>query len=771
MKRVDRWPLGVLVVTAAAFVFGVLWRRSLNDIGQPSYDIYGFFYPNQVYAWRSLRAGSGLLWNRYQDCGAPLFAMSQVGLLYPVNLLFAVLGREPALLASSLVNLSITGAGTFLLGRGLGLSPLPALCAAFAFQLGWVATWLTSWSPIHIAALAWLPVALWRTELLIRRPTGRHAMLLAAVLAVAHLPGFYQTGFYIYQLIALRLAWACLVQRAGRPLRLIGLASAGLVVPFLLDAVQVLPAIEVTRQSLRSLQLEARDVGGAFSWSHLAEALSSQVAFPGNAAIVLLAVVALVGAGEGRWYRVSRTSPDRSHPSNGIRGTIDAIPPAQWNSVYFYWAVALVYFVLSLGPGSPLYDLYDLLPLGSAFRGAWRLGWVTNFALAMLAGWGAEVLLYAPSSMARTAGMGVLLVGAVVLHGLVPDGLHAGDALIVLGVAGAALAAHGAPGREAARGLVPALIAVSCLFIARPPLPLFGLRRGDIYSTHAATFAAVRERLTAQDRVMIVGGFPDFALMPKSSSLFRLPGIFDYDTLASRSYVEFFTYMRTGRRLRTLQDWYWIVDRLLLPTIQRRLFDLTAARYLIVDRRADRVEQALHGGIQLVSETDAVRVYENEQALPRARYVPHIIVAGEDDALAQLAGSPLDPRQVAWVSDAPRSGFVGSAGAATGSAEITGDEAERVVVRVQTAQPGFLVLADQYFPGWSAEVNGSEAEIVRANVTFRAVEVPSGDSEVVFIYRPLSVRLGALISLLTMATMVVLWRRAGRATGHAEPGR
>lgn len=41
---------------------------------------------------------------------------------------------------------------------------------------------------------------------------------------------------------------------------------------------------------------------------------------------------------------------------------------------------------------------------------------------------------------------------------------------------------------------------------------------------------------------MIVGELPDFALMPKSSSLFRLPGIFDYDTLVSRPYVEFFTY-------------------------------------------------------------------------------------------------------------------------------------------------------------------------------------------------------------------------------------
>lgn len=743
MMRTDRWPLGAVVAAAAAFTFGVLWQRSWQALGQPSYDIYGFFYPNQLYAWRSLREGSGLLWNPYQDCGAPFFAMSQVGLLYPVNLVFALLDREPALLASALINLSITGAGTFLLGRRLGLHPAPALCAALAFQLGWVATWLASWSPIHIASLAWLPVALWRTEALLARPALRPAILLAAVLALAHLPGFYQTGFYIYQLIALRVAWACLVQRAPRPAQLVALALGALLAPLLLDAVQLLPSIELTRESLRGLQLEDRDVGGGFSWPRLLATLWAQYAFPGNAAIVLLALAALVPAGSG----VGR--------------------PRQRDSVLFYWAVALLYFVLSLGQGSLLYAVYERLPFGSAFRGAWRLGWVANFAIAMLAGWGAQVLLYAARRGARLQALAVLLLGAVAVHLLGTEGLQAGDLIILLGLAGAALAAGAAPGRAAAPWLMPLLIACACLLVAPLPLPLFGLRQGDIYAPHATSFAALRERMTAQDRVLLLGGFPDFALMPKSASLFHLRSIFDYDTLASRTYVDFFTYMRTGHRLRTLQEWYWITDRLLQPTLQRPLFDLTAARYLLSDRRNDRVQELLGDGVQLVSERDSLRLYENRQALARARYVPRLRVAGDDDALAQLAAATVDARQVALVDRAPASGFQGSDAASDGTAEIASDDAERVVVRVRAGQPGFLYLADQYFPGWVAEVNGSEREILRANTAFRAVEVPAGESEVVFTYRPLSLRLGALISALSLLALAVLWRRgaaAGRST-------
>src|SRR5215813_10058657 len=201
MKRGAALSVVLLIAAAAAFTFGVLWTAAARCAwwrgpGPPSYDIYGFFYPNQLYAWRSLREGGGVLWNPYQDCGQPLFAMSQVGLLYPVNVVFALLAREPALLASALINLSIAGVGTLLLARALGMAVVPALCAALALELGWVAGWLASWSPIHLSSFAWMPVALWRAERLIDRPTVRRAIALAVVLTIQAMPGFFQIGFF-----------------------------------------------------------------------------------------------------------------------------------------------------------------------------------------------------------------------------------------------------------------------------------------------------------------------------------------------------------------------------------------------------------------------------------------------------------------------------------------------------------------------------------------------------------------------------------------------
>ncbi len=55
---------------------------------------------------------------------------------------------------------------------------------------------------------------------------------------------------------------------------------------------------------------------------------------------------------------------------------------------------------------------------------------------------------------------------------------------------------------------------------------------------------------------------------------------------------------------------------------------------------------------------------------------------------------------------------------------------------VTSDAPGYLVLTDAYYPGWSATINGSATPIQRADVMFRAVSIPAGTSAVVFEYRP-----------------------------------
>jgi uncharacterized membrane protein YfhO len=122
--------------------------------------------------------------------------------------------------------------------------------------------------------------------------------------------------------------------------------------------------------------------------------------------------------------------------------------------------------------------------------------------------------------------------------------------------------------------------------------------------------------------------------------------------------------------------------------------------------------------------------------------------------LDRLATGSDDLRQLALVEEAP-SAFRGEPGdVAAGEVTFETDDPEHVVLRVRAPRRGFLVLADQWFPGWQATVDGTPVEIARANYVFRAVEVPAGDSRVEFRYRPRSVMVGALVSAVTLLGVV-----------------
>jgi uncharacterized membrane protein YfhO len=73
-----------------------------------------------------------------------------------------------------------------------------------------------------------------------------------------------------------------------------------------------------------------------------------------------------------------------------------------------------------------------------------------------------------------------------------------------------------------------------------------------------------------------------------------------------------------------------------------------------------------------------------------------------------------------------------------------------IKIQVTSSQPGFLVLSDTYYPGWNAYINGSKVEIFRANYAFRAIEIDSGNHNIEFKYEPVSVYLGAIVSLISM---------------------
>ncbi|MDX1523221.1 MAG: YfhO family protein, partial [Anaerolineae bacterium] len=77
---------------------------------------------------------------------------------------------------------------------------------------------------------------------------------------------------------------------------------------------------------------------------------------------------------------------------------------------------------------------------------------------------------------------------------------------------------------------------------------------------------------------------------------------------------------------------------------------------------------------------------------------------------------------------------------------ITGYAPERVELVADLASPGWVVLTDTFYPGWQATFDGQAVDILQGNLMFRAVEVPAGRHEIIFEFRPQSLRRGGMMT-------------------------
>ena len=148
-----------------------------------------------------------------------------------------------------------------------------------------------------------------------------------------------------------------------------------------------------------------------------------------------------------------------------------------------------------------------------------------------------------------------------------------------------------------------------------------------------------------------------------------------------------------------------------------------------------------------------VKIYENRTAPGPARIVQEARVAPDDEvALDMLRDPGFDPGQTVILAG----GEALAAGAGGGEVEVIDYAPERIELRARLDAPGYLVLADTYYPGWRARVDGREVPIQRADVYFRALALDEGEHDVTFEFRPVSVYAGLAAGLLAWLVWVAL---------------
>jgi hypothetical protein len=204
------------------------------------------------------------------------------------------------------------------------------------------------------------------------------------------------------------------------------------------------------------------------------------------------------------------------------------------------------------------------------------------------------------------------------------------------------------------------------------------------------------------------------------------------------------------------------------PMISRRLYDferitgpgpwrhdLQSTTHILTGERQRRP-----GSTQVGS----AYIERNPAALPRARLAGRPVYAeSQEQAAATLGRLGADLRDHVVVEDPTRP--LATDAPVTGTARITQDLPEHVVVETDAAMPSYLVLSDTFDPGWSATLAGQPVPIRPAYLAYRAVFLPAGKHAVEFRYRPAGFTLGAVLSACGVLLAIVLCF----LPGHTRP--
>jgi hypothetical protein len=135
-----------------------------------------------------------------------------------------------------------------------------------------------------------------------------------------------------------------------------------------------------------------------------------------------------------------------------------------------------------------------------------------------------------------------------------------------------------------------------------------------------------------------------------------------------------------------------------------------------------------------------IRVFRVPRPLPRCYAVEGTRIADGVAALETLLDPGFDIERVVLLPEGlPRPASPGF----EATARIVTETPDHVHLETELNEPGYVVLVDAFDEGWEATLDGRRATVLRANLAFRAVAVPGGRHAIDYAYKPMSLRLGA----------------------------
>lgn len=176
------------------------------------------------------------------------------------------------------------------------------------------------------------------------------------------------------------------------------------------------------------------------------------------------------------------------------------------------------------------------------------------------------------------------------------------------------------------------------------------------------------------------------------------------------------------------------------------VLDFLGVRFLL-SRSPVPEPQLAQWGLRHIADLPGRKLYENPGAMPRFFFVSRVLpVPHMAAAAARIRDSTFNPREVAIVEGWPVDQPVEFRLAQLPQLALESYTANRIVLRVDTPAPVFLVSSEAHYPGWRAWVDGERVPLYYTNVAFRGLVIPRGNHRLILEFRPVIFFWGALIS-------------------------
>jgi hypothetical protein len=460
--------------------------------------------------------------------------------------------------------------------------------------------------------------------------------------------------------------------------------------------------------------------------------------------------------------------------------------------VYFWFSVAIAAFLLVLGNSTPFYQWLYYVPIYNLFRVPPRNWLEANFAVAVLFAFFihylADLTLQERKTYLKVLGIVLGFFALIVASMLAsPDFFAASNKearllvenvrltsgavyipLLMMALSGVLLYLPGFGIKKTGLWAAIAVLIFADLFsfgyfIDSYPgtYAFFANRRNDV-----ADFLSKAAPDKEQYRILTTNMSEENTLSPNTHMLYGFNAANAYGPAWLKNYQKLTSF-----------DPYGNIERKQKFIRSNRIMSVLSIRYLISSDPEDqelieaiRTGDSLYwgsapqsgAGFPIYSKRyvspEGVTIYENLNFLPRARFVEQVVKVRDASQAANLlwAEEDFDPSRTALIEGGP-DGDDFDPGEVV---QADYSQSEQVTLDVRSGQKSFLVLADSWYPGWKAYVDGKEVPIYRAYAALRGIQIDgAGEHRIEFKFTPWSFYIGLTITCLTLIGILIVMFR------------